>query len=105
MTDKSHERDLWIPYLHHVWPKGSKRAEVAAKLSAINKVRNRAAHHEHLFNPVHKDTSPSLAGTYMAELYAHLVPQAFRDAFPTLQPIEMQSFIDESVAPVEVSLQ
>lgn len=51
MTDRSRERDLWIPYLHAAWPSGTNRAELNLKLEAVNKLRNRVAHNERLFNP------------------------------------------------------
>lgn len=49
MTDRNHERDLWVPSIHRAWPKGSSRIEINDQIAEINKVRNRAAHHEHLF--------------------------------------------------------
>lgn len=49
MTDRNHERDLWIPSIHKVWPRGSLRGELNLQIAGINRVRNRAAHHEHLF--------------------------------------------------------
>ena len=49
MTDRSHERALWIPSAHKAWPKGTPRNDVNNRIARINKVRNRAAHHEHLF--------------------------------------------------------
>lgn len=50
MTDRAHERNLWIPYLYHAWPKGSKRAEIHAKVLSVCRLRNRIAHHGKLFN-------------------------------------------------------
>ena len=58
MTDRSRERDLWIPYLHAAWPAGTDRAELNLKLEAINKLRNRVAHNERLFNPGSDGYSP-----------------------------------------------
>ena len=43
MTDRSRERDLWIPYLHRAWPAGTDRADLNLKLEAINRLRNSAA--------------------------------------------------------------
>lgn len=83
MTDRSHERDLWIAYLHHVWPAGSNRAGVAMRIATINGVRNRAVHHEHLFNPTRSGISVTLAVSYMTGMFPYLVPQECRDAFPT----------------------
>ena len=51
MTDRSHERDLWIPSIHKAWPKRTARSEINDRIAGINRVRNRAAHHEHLFAP------------------------------------------------------
>ena len=51
MTDRNHERDLWIPAVHKVWPKGTNRVDLNDRIAGINVVRNRAAHHEHLFSP------------------------------------------------------
>ena len=49
MTDRSHERDLWVPSIHKAWPKGTARSEVNDRIAGINKICNRVAHHEHLF--------------------------------------------------------
>lgn len=49
MTDRSHERDLRIPIIHKAWPKGADRNDINGQIAGINKIRNRAAHHEHLF--------------------------------------------------------
>lgn len=50
LSDTNHERVLWIPYLHTIWPKGADRSKLYASLSMINTMRNRAAHAEKLFN-------------------------------------------------------
>lgn len=50
LSDTNHERALWIPYLHAIWPKGVDRSELYTSLSTINTMRNRAAHAEKLFN-------------------------------------------------------
>ena len=46
LTDRSRERDLWIPYLNAAWPKGTSRNDLNRDLAAINRVRNRVAHNE-----------------------------------------------------------
>jgi hypothetical protein len=48
-TDAAHEKTLWVPYLHHAWPKRTDRATLDRSLSIINTARNRASHHEPLF--------------------------------------------------------
>lgn len=50
LSDTNHERALWIPYLHTIWPKGFDRSKLYASLNMINTMRNRAAHAEKLFN-------------------------------------------------------
>lgn len=50
LFDTNHERDLWIPYLHAAWPKGTNRSELYSELNTINVMRNRAAHSEKLFD-------------------------------------------------------
>ena len=49
MSDRNHERDVWIPILHRVWPKGTSRSALNKCVTNINAVRNRAAYNEHLF--------------------------------------------------------
>ena len=48
-TDPAHEKTLWVPYLHHAWPKKTDRAVLDRALATINTARNRASHHEPLF--------------------------------------------------------
>lgn len=45
-------------------------------LYAINKVRNRVAHNERLFNPVREEFRPSLVDTYIVRLMDELSPEA-----------------------------
>lgn len=104
MTDRSHERDLWIPYLHRVWPKGTSRSVVSQSMSTVNVVRNRAMHHEHLFNPARAELSPMLASKYMEAMYRDLVPNEFLDAYPECFPFEISSFVNGHPAPALVNL-
>ncbi|MCL2781459.1 MAG: hypothetical protein FWD74_08260 [Actinomycetia bacterium] len=48
-TDPAYEKTLWVPYLHHAWPKKTSRATLDRGLAMINVARNRASHHEPLF--------------------------------------------------------
>lgn len=76
MTDRSHERALWIPSIHKAWPRGTLRNNVNNRIARINKVRNCVAHHEHLF------ASPGCACATLqscrdaASLFAQLEPVA-----------------------------
>ncbi|MCQ9385744.1 Abi family protein [Brevibacterium moorei] len=48
-TDAAHEKTIWVPYLHHTWPKKTSRVVLERTLTTINTARNRASHHEPLF--------------------------------------------------------
>lgn len=76
MTDRSHERDLWIPAIHAAWPTGISRDNLNRKISEINNVRNRAAHHEHLFAPGGETCSTLEACKDAVELFSQLAPEA-----------------------------
>jgi hypothetical protein len=104
MTDRSHERDLWIPYLHRAWLAGTDRAAAARGVGAVNAVRNRAMHHERLFNPSNGGISVNAAAACMEEAFEHLVPAEFRDEFPDLRPCETLAFIEDVPAPADVLL-
>jgi hypothetical protein len=52
LTTASHEKAVWVPYLHHAYPKGTNRANVDQIIGNINILRNRIAHHEPIFHPV-----------------------------------------------------
>jgi len=46
LTDGAHEKVLWVPYLHHAWPKKTSRQHIDQVTKVINATRNRVAHHE-----------------------------------------------------------
>lgn len=56
LTTASHEKSIWVPYLHGAYPKGTSRAAVDNDLRDINAVRNRIAHHEPVFDRRHNPT-------------------------------------------------
>ncbi len=76
MTYRSHERDLWIPSIHRAWPKGSDRVDVNNRIARINAVRNRAAHHEHLFSLDGGDCKTLRSCQDAVALFAQLEPEA-----------------------------
>lgn len=84
LTDKPHERVLWIPYLHHAWPKGTNRADLDERLRAINACRNRVAHHERLFNPKRGSVGPVAASKLICELFSQLAPEVVRERGPIM---------------------
>lgn len=75
MTDRSHERDLWIPAIHTAWSTGTSRDTLNCKISEINNVRNRAAHHEHLFATDGFTCSTLTACKDAVGLFSQLVPE------------------------------
>lgn len=50
ITTASHEKSIWVPYLHAAYTKGTSRSAVDNDLRDINVVRNRIAHHEPVFD-------------------------------------------------------
>lgn len=74
LTDKAHERDLWIPVLHKAWPRGTNRAELDKSLRAITECRNRIAHHERLFNPRREELLPIQIDRELSRLMTCLLP-------------------------------
>ena len=49
LTD-SHEKTIWVPYLHKAFPLGTDRNRVNDSLAALRGFRNRVAHHENILN-------------------------------------------------------
>ncbi len=96
LTDKAHERDLWIPYLHKAWPEGTNRSDLNEKICSINKCRNRISHHEKLF-----DTSaiinPSVVDRNIEELFSLLYPQ--QTLFDGEGPSRIDAFLIEHPFP------
>lgn len=103
MTDTSHERDLWIPMLHHAWPRKTSRKTLHGQIQLINALRNRVAHHEHLFNPT-SDAKllPTAVDTSMITLFRQLCPGMGRWLYPLDGATPLTQFLEESPAPVAV---
>lgn len=74
LTDKAHERALWIPYLHHAWPSGTNRSALDSAIRSIGICRNRIAHHEHLFDPKDENLLPALVDCNVITLFCQLIP-------------------------------
>ena len=104
MTDRSRERDLWIPYLHAAWPAGTDRAALNLKLDSINKLRNRVVHNERLFNPSESGYSPRLIDTDIAELFRALCPEAHGSLCSADGKTTVERFLEEHPAPAAVEL-
>ncbi|WP_197277916.1 MULTISPECIES: Abi family protein [Arthrobacter] len=46
----SHEKTIWVPYLHKAFPHGTDRNRVNDSLASLRGFRNRVAHHENILN-------------------------------------------------------
>lgn len=104
MTDRSRERDLWIPYLHAAWPAGTDRAKLNLQLEAINKLRNRVAHSERLFNPGPDGCSPARVDAEMLALFRALSPQAYEGLYGNENTTTVERFLDDHPSPIDVRL-
>ena len=104
MTDRSRERDLWIPYLHAAWPAGTDRAELNRKLESINKLRNRVAHNERLFNPGKGGYPPKAIDADINELFGALCPEAHGSLCDAGGRTTVERFLEEHPAPADVEL-
>ena len=103
MTDRSHERDMWIPSIHTAWPTGISRDSLNRKISEINNVRNRAAHHEHLFVPDGAYCSTLKACEDAVELFSQLAPEACSYIYGAENKIcSVSEFVSGSPAPCNV---
>lgn len=76
LTDRSRERDLWIPYLNAAWPRGTDRNRLNRSLAAVNRVRNRVAHFERLFDPFDASLSPKAVDAAILRMLRALCPEA-----------------------------
>lgn len=46
----SHEKTIWVPYLHKAFPVGTDRDGINKALISLREFRNRVAHHENILN-------------------------------------------------------
>lgn len=97
LTDKAHERILWIPYLHHAWPAGTNRADLNAKIRLINECRNRIAHHEPLFRNTDKMRDPIMVDRLVVGFFQQLLPQA--DVYDSNGPTPVELFLHSNPRP------
>lgn len=105
MTDRSHERDLWIPSVHAAWPNGTSRRTLNATISEINRTRNRAAHHEHLFAPNGQDCQTMQSCQNAVFLFRQLAPSACSCVYgPEGGKCSVSEFIFNNPAPCDVTI-
>ncbi len=98
MTDRSHERALWIPVLHCAWPAGTDRKSLHERISAINNIRNRAAHHEHLFG---SDATVEACRDCVT-LLAEIQPEVAQAIYGECLKSTVENYIAQSPAPCPV---
>lgn len=103
MTDRHRERVLWIPILHKVRPKGASRSDINSRIAQINNVRNRAAHHRHLFAPEDAVCSTLKACKDAVELFSQLAPEACSYVYGDEDRIcSVGEFVSNNPAPCKV---
>lgn len=104
LTDRSRERDLWIPYLNAAWPRGTDRNGLARTLAAINRARNRAAHSERLFDPLTEALSPARVDADIVRALRALCPEAAERLYGSCGRTPVELFCEEHPAPADVRL-
>ena len=105
ITDRSHERDLWIPAIHKVWPKGTNRIDLNNRIAGINAVRNRAAHHEHLFSVEGVKCSTLNSCRDAVALFAQLEPTACRYVYGNSKnQSSVDNYLMENPAPHNITV-
>lgn len=105
MTDRHHERVLWIPILHKVWPKGASRIDINTRIAQINNVRNRAAHHEHLFVSDGSTCATLEACEDAVELFSQLTPEACSYIYCDEDRVcSVSEFVSNNPAPCGVAI-
>lgn len=104
LTDRSRERDLWIPYLNAAWPRGTDRNGLNHALAAISRVRNRVAHNERLFDPLTEALSPTSADADIIRLLRALCPEAAEQLYGNGGRTPVELFCEEHPAPADVRL-
>lgn len=104
LTDRSRERDLWIPYLHAAWPRGTDRAKLNRSIYAINKIRNRVAHNERLFNPARDAFLPSAVNVDIIRLTRDLCPEAACRLYGDNAETSVDRYLRKNPAPANVRL-
>lgn len=83
---------------------GTDRAKLNLKLEKINKLRNRVAHNERLFNPSKKGCSPKDIDADITELFRTLSPEAHMIICRIDDRTAVERFLEEHPAPASVEL-
>lgn len=103
LVARSHERELWIPSLHKVWPAGVNRAALYRRIDAVREERNRAAHHERLFNPRSPEFLPRNVGRDIADLVFMLDSEIAANVFGEDGRGQTVAFLEDVPCPWDVA--
>lgn len=70
-----HEKTIWVPYLHKVFPAGIDRKKLSGTFTSLRDFRNRVAHHENILaNPESKRRQlVSVAKLISPDLHTHIL--------------------------------
>ncbi len=82
LTAASHEKTLWVPYLHHAYPAKTQRKAIDDVIGNINTVRNRIAHHEPIFDRPIAAQEPAQLHTDLMHVLSLLAPDAHQHLAP-----------------------
>ena len=93
-----------IPYLNAAWPRGTDRNDLNRALAAINRVRNRVAHSERLFDPLTEALSPARADADIIRVLRALCPEAAERLYGDGGRTPVELFCEEHPAPADVRL-
>ncbi|MFJ2619320.1 hypothetical protein [Glutamicibacter sp. NPDC087344] len=82
LTAASHEKTLWVPYLHHAYPAKTQRKAIDDVIGNVNTVRNRIAHHEPIFDRPDPAQEPGKLHNDMTRVFALIAPDAHQHLAP-----------------------
>lgn len=84
LTSASHEKSVWVPFLHHAYPAKTDRASVDQVIGTINTVRNRIAHHEPIFDrPRNPEQEPGQLHPALMRVLSMINPEVAEHLGPT----------------------
>lgn len=84
LTSASHEKTVWVPYLHHAYPPKTDRASVDKIIGNVNTVRNRIAHHEPIFDRTKTpDQEPTRVHADLMRVLAMIAPDVATHLAPS----------------------
>ncbi len=104
LSDRNHERDVWMPCIYSAWPKGTARKQLNQILTSINQTRNRAAHHEHLFATQGESCTTASACRDAVKLFSMLQSEVALYIYGDQLVSTVDEFLEANPAPVSIHL-